>query len=267
MIADPKWRKLGWRHPLWDLVRFYLSLRHKSEQARWLERLEKESSLSVDDGASFKIAPEDVRLFFEYLPSREQAFSQAFSLLRLEEEALAYCEGQSIAVKTTSTRSRDHHQSSKAMVAIVSAIAESVCKKLGIAINSNPQRRCVWCNEKGLHVSARNIDGAVPSLANPMIIWEIKEYWGVTSGGSKMSDAVYECNLVGRELREYEERTGLNVVHIVFVDGKIQWTARRSDLNRFVDLLNQGLIDHLIVGKEVESDWESTLTGLLSQGG
>jgi hypothetical protein len=264
MIADPKWKELGWRHPLWDLVRFYLSLRHQGEKATWLSRLEESSTLSVEEGRAFQIDPAHVKLFMEYLPSREMAFAHAFSQLRLEENALAFCRRNKINIKTTSTRSKDHHQSSKAMVATVSEIAERVCQSAGTTVNPNPQRRCVWCLDNGLHVSARNIDGAIPSLANPSIIWEIKEYWGKTTGGSKMSDAVYECNLVGRELREYEERTGFKVVHVAFVDGKIQWTARKSDLKRFVDLLNQGLIDHLIIGKEVESSWESILTGLLS---
>jgi hypothetical protein len=62
-----------------------------------------------------------------------------------------------------------------------------------------------------LHVSARNLDGAIPSLANPYLVWEIKEYWGKTKGGSKMSDAVYECHLVGLELRDFETRGGLTV--------------------------------------------------------
>jgi hypothetical protein len=116
-----------------------------------------------------------------------------------------------------------------------------------------------------LHVTARNLDGAIPSLANPTIIWEIKEYWGKTSGGSKMSDAVYECHLVGRKLRDFEESAGISVAHIVFIDGKEQWSSRQSDLKRFVDLFHQGLIDYLFVGKDVEADWEPTLERLLDE--
>jgi hypothetical protein len=114
-----------------------------------------------------------------------------------------------------------------------------------------------------LHVTARNLDGAIPSLANPGIVWEIKEYWGKTKGGSKMSDAVYECNLVGRELREFEERTKARITHIVFVDGKEQWSHRQSDLKRFIDLFHQGIIDYLFVGRDVETEWEETLDSLL----
>lgn len=123
----------------------------------------------------------------------------------------------------------------------------------------------MWLERNQLHVTARNLDGAIPGLTNPRVVWEIKEYWGKTSGGSKMSDAVYECNLVGRELREYEERSGVQVEHVVFVDGREQWHARKSDLARFVDLLNQGLIDTLIIGKDVETDWERSLDGALDR--
>ena len=265
MIAETHWSDLGWRHPMWDLLRFYLSLRHgAAERASWLQSLKDNNTLSVEDNKSFQIDSRHVELFDKYVVARESAYATALRLLRDEEDALRYCELQNIPVNRTTTKSQDHHQSSKAVVATVSAIAERVCKEKGVGVNPNPQRRCVWCMEKGLHVSARNIDGAIPSLANPSIIWEIKEYWGQTKGGSKMSDAVYECNLVGRELREFEERSGVQVSHIVFLDGKTQWLARKSDLSRFVDLMNQGLIDHLIIGKEIETDWEATLTQMIN---
>ncbi|HEV2445434.1 MAG TPA: hypothetical protein VGS58_05910, partial [Candidatus Sulfopaludibacter sp.] len=40
------------------------------------------------------------------------------------------------------------------------------------------------------------------------------------------------------------------------LDGKAQWTARKSDLLRFYDLYCQGLIDIIIVGREVETEWQ-----------
>jgi hypothetical protein len=114
-----------------------------------------------------------------------------------------------------------------------------------------------------LHVTARNLDGAIPALLSPIVVWEIKEYWGSTKGGSKMSDALYECLLVGRELREFEETSKTRVAHVVFLDGQEQWGHRESDLRRFIDLFHQGVIDHLVIGKEVEKDWAALLDGLL----
>lgn len=78
-----------------------------------------------------------------------------------------------------------------------------------------------------------------------------------------MSDAVYECQLVGHELQDYSAQSGQNICHIVFLDGKEQWGHRKSDLKRFLDLLNQGLIDHLIIGKEVENVWEPLLKEII----
>ncbi len=68
---------------------------------------------------------------------------------------------------------------------------------------------------------------------------------------------------MGRELREFEERSGAKIAHIVFLDGKEQWSHRESDLRRFIDLFHQGVIDYLFIGKEVETDWQPLLSLLL----
>lgn len=187
----------------------------------------------------------------------------ANGLLRDEAAAIAFAESVKAKIRIIATQSADHHQSSAAMVAAVSFLAEKVCKAKGLGCDTDPQRRCVWLAKNQLHVTARNLDGAAPALLFPKVIWEIKEYWGKTKGGSKMSDAVYECHLVGRELREFEKRTGTKVAHIVFVDGKEQWSHRQSDLRRFIDLFHQGIIDYLLIGKEVETEWEPLLHSLL----
>jgi len=219
--------------------------------------------MRVGDSAELPIDPVDVELFFNYLKEREAGEAEAYGYLRTQDQAVKACVDRGLTVEFTRTKSKDHHQSPKAVVALVNDIVRHVCGKKGLSFDPNPQSRCVWCTERQLHVTARNLDGAIPGLANPMIIWENKEYWGGTKGGSKMSDAVYECNLVGRELREFEESTGIRVIHIVFLDGMTQWTARRSDLKRFVDLTNQGLINHLFVGTEIETSLESVLETIL----
>jgi len=265
MTPNKQWKKLGWRHPVWDLVRYYLSLgKRRKEQAAWLEELQRANKMKVGDSVEFPIDPENVRLFFDYLKQRDEDFAHIYGKLRTEDAAIKACTDRGFLVGYTKTKSQAHHQSAKAVVSLVSGIAGKVCQARGIGFDFNPQSRCV-CTENRLHVTARNIDGAIPSLANPIIIWEDKEYWGGTSGGSKMSDAVYECNLVGRELREFEEETHVKVVHIVFVDGLIQWTTRKSDLKRFVDLTNQGFIDILLAGEEIESQFETILAALLTK--
>ncbi len=193
----------------------------------------------------------------DYLDFRSRLWNAGDKLLRTEDEAKAYCKKKFNELpKTTQTKNLDHHQSSKALVLTTTRLAEAVCKEFGMAIEPNPQRRCVWVAKEQLHVTARNLDGAIPGLVDPFLVWEIKEYWGTTSGSSKMSDAVYECALVGRELRDFEKRTKLHVDQAVVLDGKAQWTSRKSDLLRFYDLWHQGLIDLLVVGREVETEWQ-----------
>ncbi len=261
MNINEKWRGLGWRHPLWDYVRFYSVVQgqRKELQERWKDKL-RNNIMEIDSAHDLPISAENAELFFEYLRCRENDFEIAAKLLRTEEEALAYCDRLGVEVTKVKTKSQDHHQSSAAMVAAVSYLAGEHCLARGLTFNKSPQRRCVWLVENQLHVTARNLDGAIPSLESPEIVWEIKEYWGKTKGGSKMSDAVYECALVGRELREFEERSSaVRVPHVVLMDGKEQWSHRKSDLKRFIDLFHQGFIDHLFIGREVETEWKRLL--------
>ena len=64
-------------------------------------------------------------------------------------------------------------------------------------------------------------------------------------------------------LVDFEERSKVKVEHIVFVDGKEQWLKRKSDLARFLDLLNQGLIDQIFIGRSVETNWKPALSKIL----
>lgn len=268
MQAEERWQALGWRHAVWDLVRYFCALaRSRTQQAKFVEDLRRQASMTVGRESTLAIPREDVTLFLSYLEARETQLTAALSRLRDEKEALELCSRNGWSVEATTTQSQDHHQSSKALIAAVSNIATRVVSRRGLTLEANPQSRCVWLERNQLHVTARNLDGAIPGLTNPRVVWEIKEYWGKTSGGSKMSDAVYECNLVGRELREYEERSRVQVEHVVFVDGREQWHARKSDLARFVDLLNQGLINALLVGRDVETDWERSLGEMLDRAG
>lgn len=263
MRAKKKWINLGWKHPLWDMLRLHTPLRGKNIKKKWEADLWKQRVIALNANQVLNISEEDVELFFEYQKERERLFNIALGKLRLEEEAIDYCNKCGFKAGHTTTKNKDHHQSSKSMVAAVSAIAESVCASKNIKVNSSPQGRCAWNHEKALHVTARELDGAIPSLVNPSVVWEVKEYWGKTRGGSKMSDALYECHLVGSELRDYKARTGQRIHHVVFLDGKDQWGNRRSDLKRFIDIMNQGLIDFLIIGKEVETEWRKVLEQIL----
>jgi hypothetical protein len=254
MKPRPAWRSLGFDNGFWDLVRYYRSLKTKGPE--WL-------NLQLTEGSRIGTKSELDQLR-DYVANAATDRDSVFACLRTEEEALAFCNDLGTSTTTTATQSEDHHQSSNALVAAVSRIAANVCGAETTFVPS-PQARAVWHLDNLLHVTARNMDGAIPSLLNPYMIWEIKEYWGKTGGGSKMSDAVYECHLVGLELRTFERKLKRKIEHVVFIDGKVQWGSRKSDVVRFIDLCHQGLIDHLICGREVETEWEPILRQVVSR--
>lgn len=99
---------------------------------------------------------------------------------------------------------------------------------------------------------SRRIDGAFPSVINPVAIWEIKEYYYTTTFGSRVADGVYETLLDGFELKEVEENLNKKVKHYLMIDDHFTWwTLGRSYLCRIVDMLHMGFIDEALFGKEV----------------
>lgn len=258
MDVRDKYRRLGWRSEHWEYVRLYRSLRGNAATT-WRRQMLSTGKIIIGDSFTFPLEGEAPRFLDEYLTDVEADAAAAHLALRTEPEAVAACKTIGVEVARTATRNQDHHQSSKALVAEVSGHVQAFAQANGLSVETDPQRRGVWANAHGFHVTARNLDGALPGLLNPLAVWEIKEYWGITAGGSKMSDAVYECQLVGRELREFSDRTGTKIVHLVFLDGRDQWNKRRSDLVRFIDLFHQGLIDHLIIGHQTTTEWPELL--------
>jgi hypothetical protein len=199
----------------------------------------------------------------EYTHFRFSAADALFAQARTEEEAQAdFAALSDEVVAKYGTQSADHHQSSKVMVQTVEVLTRAVCLERGLNVDVNPQKRAVVMSDQHIWVSPRRLDGAMPSLLNPVGLWEIKEYWGGTAGGSKMSDAIYECQLVGEELRAFEDMFGPRVYHYAILDGRQQWARRMSDLRRAVDLLCAGLLDELLVGEEVLIEWPRIVSHL-----
>ena len=111
-------------------------------------------------------------------------------------------------------------------------------------------------NNRIIWASSRRFDGAYPSVKNPSIVWEIKEYYYATSFGSRVADGVYETQLDGYEFRDLKNNHGYHVYHVLFVDSYQTWWGKgKSYLCRLVDALNAGLVDEIIVGREVLNRW------------
>lgn len=66
-------------------------------------------------------------------------------------------------------------------------------------------------NNEIIGASSRRFDGAYPSIKNPSIVWEIKEYYYNKSFGSRIADGVYETQLDGYEFRDIRNNYGYNI--------------------------------------------------------
>jgi hypothetical protein len=107
-------------------------------------------------------------------------------------------------------------------------------------------------NSMPLRTLSRRVDGAFPSVVNPIAIWEIKEYYYTTTFGSRVADGVYETLLDGMELQELEAAAQRKVQHVLFIDDHYTWWAcGRSYLCRMIDMLHMGYVDEIVFGREV----------------
>lgn len=103
-----------------------------------------------------------------------------------------------------------------------------------------------------LRTLSRRVDGAFPSVVNPIAIWEIKEYYYTTTFGSRVADGVYETLLDGMELEELKAAAQRKVQHILFIDDHFTWwKCGRSYLCRMIDMLHMGYVDEVVFGREV----------------
>lgn len=90
---------------------------------------------------------------------------------------------------------------------------------------------------------SRRVDGAFPSVKDPVAIWEIKEYYYTTTFGSRVADGVYETLLDGWELWEAEINLDRNVKHYLIVDDHYTWwSCGKSYLCRLIDSMYMGLV-------------------------
>lgn len=155
--------------------------------------------------------------------------------------------------------------------AIINILAEKTIRESGkntsgLGFNDDP-RGLVYILDSQRRLigsTSRRYDGAFPDIINPLIVWEIKEYYYATTFGSRVADGVYETQLDGYEFRKIEESTGIHVEHVYFIDAyRTWWTQGKSYLCRIIDALNMGLVDEVIVGREVLNRWPQLIKQFL----
>ena len=118
-------------------------------------------------------------------------------------------------------------------------------------------------NDSLCGIFSRRFDGVVPTTTNPIAVWEIKEYYGTTTFGSRVADGVYETLLDGYEIKLYEEILNKRVAHYLFVDDRFTWwELGKSYLCRMLDMLHTQHVDEIFFGRQVITEWPSTLDSL-----
>ena len=158
--------------------------------------------------------------------------------------------------------------------AIINILAEKTIRELtgnvsSLGFDDDPRGLTFVWDDDGYIVgaSSRRFDGAYPSIRNPKLIWEIKEYYYATTFGSRVADGVYETQLDGFEFKEIYDRTGIKVYHVLFVDAyRTWWIQGKSYLCRLIDALNSGVVDEVIVGREVLTRWPELLRSIIEDG-
>jgi hypothetical protein len=107
-------------------------------------------------------------------------------------------------------------------------------------------------NRRPYRTLSRRVDGCFPSSQDPVALWEIKEYYYTTTFGSRVADGVYETLVDGLELKQLLSADKRKVFHYLMIDSyQTWWIQGRSYLCRMIDLLNMGMVDEILFGKEV----------------
>lgn len=170
-------------------------------------------------------------------------------------------------------KQKSEKQNPAYFTAIINILAENELRKIAfennliygkdIYFDDNPAKLSYVLNDerKVIFTLSRRFDGAYPGIDNPQAIWEIKEYYYTTTFGSRVSDGVYETLLDGFEINmigNYNKYLNKDkqLRHFYFVDDKFTWWDKgKSYLCRIIDMLNMGLVDSVIFGSEVFTEW------------
>ena len=157
--------------------------------------------------------------------------------------------------------------------AIINIIAEKTIREItgntrSLGFDDDPRGLAYVWDDNGriIGASSRRFDGAYPSIESPKLVWEIKEYYYATTFGSRVADGVYETQLDGFEFKELYDRTGGKVYHVLFIDAyRTWWVQGKSYLCRLVYAMNSGVVDEVIVGREVLTRWPELLRTIIEE--
>ena len=203
----------------------------------------------------------------EYLNWRADTLNQKVAPMFMNREQAA-AEFEATRLKTRPTRllgmnkQKGEKRHPAYLAGLVGMIAESVLGPTGYI--DDARRLSVLTRDNMLEgVFSRRFDGATPDTKNPRAVWEIKEYYGTTTFGSRVADGVYETLLDGYEIESARRELGIEIAHFLFIDDRFTWwDCGRSYLCRMIDMLHTGHVDQVFFGREVLTEWEKALRDL-----
>jgi hypothetical protein len=216
-------------------------------------------TLTIDD----KIVADVI----EYLNWRSETLNRIVEPLLMKREQAAL-EFERVREETRPTKSHAFNKQKGEkrhpayLAGLVGMIAEKVLGPHGFI--DDARQLSVLTKDNVLEgVFSRRFDGAIPNTKNPRAVWEIKEYYGTTTFGSRVAGGVYETLLDGYEIEGARRELGIEIAHFLFIDDRFTWwDCGRSYLCRMIDMLHTGHVDQIFFGREVLTEWEKALRGL-----
>lgn len=158
-------------------------------------------------------------------------------------------------LKPTRLVPMNKQKGSKKAEAYFTGIVNMVIEKnlFGKDCNYDPKSLITFNKNKAPYrVMSRHVDGAYPSVKDPIAVWEIKEYYNTTTFGSRVADGIYEVLLDGMEIKDANISLKRNIMNYLMVDAyQTWWMQGKSYLCRIIDLMHMGMITEALFGKEV----------------
>ncbi len=196
------------------------------------------------------------RLLFDYFQYRAEVLEQSVKPLLMDaEQARMLYEETRDALQPRLDPPMNKQRGEKRQVAYLTALVNMAVEDAtqGYSCDYDPRSlTLVTQGDRPLRTLARRVDGAFPSVVNPIALWEIKEYYHTTTFGSRIADGVYETLLDGMELKELRDASGIHIRHYLMVDAyKTWWEDGRSYLCRMIDMSYMGYVDEVLFGREV----------------
>ena len=281
MQAFPEFRDID--PSFWALVKYVSeTLGYTDRKTRSIRTYSIEDIIYLLEARNIAASEFLVRLLKEYFDKRASLLNDYVrNLLMTADEAKEafeallpiYEDGQFLC-KLPMNKQSGEMKRVNYFTAIINILAEDTIRHssaydgFSLGFNDDPRGLVYVLDDHAnlIGASSRRFDGAYPDIMNPKIIWEIKEYYYTTTFGSRVADGVYETQLDGYEFRDIENNYGKKVVHVFFTDAyKTWWIDGKSYLCRIIDFLNSGLVDEVIIGKEVFTRWPELLMSVIEE--